>query len=582
MARNFELLFESLGHFGRYQALVYFASVFQSISCGIHYLASVFLAVTPKFVCSVAGNVSRVLVYNSSRSKVEDAWSLWTSTQSYILVQLENGDIWELNQCSRSKRENASRFTYEYSGNKTDFLCTDGYIYDHTNWQSTIVTEWDLVCQQEWLAKLTQPTFMLGVLFGAVIFGDLADRLGRRYILWLTSTGQFIFGIAVAFTFNYNSFVIVRFLLAMVSSGYLVVVFVYVTEYTGIKARTWASMHIHAFFAVGIMVVALVGYLARTWWVYQICLSVATLPFVLCCWMLPETLFWLLTEGRYEEAQKLINVMARWNKVSTPCKIAELCPMQDDLVSSRMGDHESSPMKKHSVLDLFRNWHIARRTITVWLIWFTGSLGYYVFSLSSVNFGGNEFLNLFLIGAVELPAYVIACIGMDRIGRRNTLIPFLIMSAVICGVVMLIPQNSNTLSILANMAGKFAIGIAFGLIYLYTAELYPTVVRSLAVGSGSMMCRAGSVVAPFCVYLSSVWIFFPQLIVGIMAFLSGVLTLMLPETLGKPLTNTWAEAAELDDQVTQKNRSEKSLPAQRNAALEKMEMLSQGAHGTDG
>lgn len=176
------------------------------------------------------------------------------------------------------------------------------------------------------------------------------------------------------------------------------VVFVYVTEYTGIKARTWASMHIHAFFAVGIMVVALVGYLARTWWVYQICLSVATLPFVLCCWMLPETLFWLLTEERYEEAQKLINVMARWNKVSTPCKIAELCPMQDDLVNSRMGDHDSSPMKKHNVLDLFHNWHIARRTITVWLIWFTGSLGYYVFSLSSVNFGGNEFLNLFLIG----------------------------------------------------------------------------------------------------------------------------------------------------------------------------------------
>ncbi|XP_013931688.1 PREDICTED: solute carrier family 22 member 16-like [Thamnophis sirtalis] len=181
MARNFELLFESLGHFGRYQALVYFASVFQSISCGIHYLSSVFLAVTPKFVCNIAGNVSRVLVYNSSHSNIEDAWSLWTSTQNYILVQLENGDVWELNQCSRSKRENASGFTYEYSGNKTDFHCTDGYIYDHTNWQSTIVTEWDLVCQQEWLAKLTQPTFMLGVLVGAVIFGDLADRYSMGF-----------------------------------------------------------------------------------------------------------------------------------------------------------------------------------------------------------------------------------------------------------------------------------------------------------------------------------------------------------------------------------------------------------------
>lgn len=66
-----------------------------------------------------------------------------------------------------------------------------------------------------------------------------------------------------------------------------------------------------------------------------------------------------------------------------------------------------------------------------------------------------------------------------------------------------------------------------------------------------------------------------------MAFLSGVLTLLLPETLGKPLTNTWAEAAELDDRVTKNSHSEKYLPAQSDAALEKMEMLNQGARGTD-
>nr|XP_020657017.1 solute carrier family 22 member 16 isoform X1 [Pogona vitticeps] len=581
MARNFELLFDSLGPFGRYQAWVYFASVFQSISCGIHYLASVFLAVTPKFVCRAPGNVSSVLIDNSSSSRIEDAWALWTSTESYILVQLTNGDVWELNRCSRTKREDTSEFTYAYSGNKTDFPCVDGFTYDHSKWQSTIVTEWDLVCQHEWLAKLTQPTFMMGVLLGAVIFGDLADRMGRRHIMWFTSTGQFIFGIAVAFTFNYISFVIVRFLLAMVSSGYLVVVFVYVTEYIGIKARTWASMHVHAFFAVGIMVVALVGYLAQTWWVYQICLSIATLPFLLCCWTLPETPFWLLTEGRYEEAQEVINTMARWNKISSPCKISELCSVQDDLVNSRMGDNDNSPVKKHNILDLFRNWHIARRTITVWLVWFTGSLGYYVFSLSSVNLGGNEYLNLFLIGAVELPAYIIACIGMDKLGRRNTLIPFLISSAVICAVVMLIPQDFNILTVLANMAGKFAIGVAFGLIYLYTAELYPTVARSLAVGSGSMMCRVGSVVAPFCVYLSSVWIYMPQLIVGIMAFMSGVLTLMLPETLGKSLTNTWAEAAELDNKVNKDSGSRNSLPVQSVPVLEKVEMLSREAHEID-
>ncbi|XP_025896488.1 solute carrier family 22 member 16 [Nothoprocta perdicaria] len=567
MAASSERLFDSLGHFGRFQAYVYFASVFQAMSCGIHYLASVFMAVTPNFVCDIPGNVSRVLSYNSSGSSIEDIWTLWTSRENYIVVYLENGETWELNQCSRSKREVNSDLTYEYKGNKSEFSCSDGFLYDHAKWKSTIVTEWDLVCDREWLAKLIQPTFMLGVLIGAVIFGDIADRMGRQRVIWFTSAGQFVFGIAVAFTFDYYSFVVVRFLLAMVSSGYLVVAFVYVTEFVGTKARTWASMHVHAFFAVGVMVVALVGFLVRTWWVYQIFLSITTLPFVLCCWMLPETPFWLLSEERYEDAQKVIDIMARWNKVSTPCKVSELCSVQQDhLGNGRTGDNDVSSTKKHNILDLFCNWPIARRTITVWLVWFTGSLGYYVFSLSSVNLGGNEYLNLFLIGAVELPSYVIACIGMDKLGRRNTLIPFLLSSALICVLIMFIPQDFNILIILANMAGKFSIGVAFGLIYLYTAELYPTIVRSLAVGSGSMMCRVGSVVAPFCVYLRSVWIFMPLLLVGIMALLSGILTIMLPETLGKPLTNTLIEAAELGRNT--ENSSGKTRP-------EKIEMFGQ-------
>ncbi|NWV85888.1 S22AG protein, partial [Dasyornis broadbenti] len=572
----------------RFQACVYFASVFQSMSCGIHYLASVFMAVTPNFVCGFPGNVSSVLFHNSSASSIEDIWTLWTSTENYIVVQLENGEIWELDQCSRSKREVSLDLAYEYKGNKSAFPCSDGFLYDDTKWKSTVVTQWDLVCDQEWLAKLIQPTFMLGVLIGAVIFGDIADRLGRQRVIWFTSAGQFVFGIAVAFTFDYYSFVIVRFLLAMVSSGYLVVAFVYVTEFVGIKARTWASMHVHAFFAMGIMIVALVGFLVRTWWVYQIFLSIATLPFVLCCWMLPETPFWLLSEDRYEDAQKVIDTMARWNKVSTPCKVSELCSVQqDDVASGRVGDNDTSSTKKHNILDLFCNWQIARRTITVWLIWFTGSLGYYVFSLSSVSLGGNEYLNLFLIGAVELPCYIIACIAMDKLGRRNTLIPFLILSALICVLIMFIPQDFNILIILANMAGKFCIGVAFGLIYLYTAELYPTIVRSLAVGSGSMMCRVGSVVAPFCVYLRSVWIFMPlvatvyffQLLVGIMALLSGILTIMLPETLGKPLTNTLMEATEIGR--NKKSCSEKTPPAHSGTALEKIEMFGQETVSTD-
>lgn len=189
-----------------------------------------------------------------------------------------------------------------------------------------------------------------------------------------------------------------------VSSGYLVVVFVYVTEFTGIKVRTWTSQHVHAAFAVGIMVVALTGYLVRVWWIYQIILSTCTSPFLLFCWKFPETPFYLIAKGRYQEAQALLDTVARVNGIEHSLKVEELLEPKERengkaLLEEVEGQRQAAaPEKRLSILDLFGSWRMAARTCTVWAIWFIGSLGYYVFSLGSVNLGGNQYINLFLAG----------------------------------------------------------------------------------------------------------------------------------------------------------------------------------------
>ncbi|KAM6906031.1 solute carrier family 22 member 16 [Lycodopsis pacificus] len=552
-----ERIFDEIGHFKRFQACLYFAVVFQAIACGIHYLASVFLVQTPNFACSVPGNITDVLYGNLTGSSLEDILPVFTSRTGPLVVRTTEGEQWELSRCRCALRINPKYFTYDFDGNKTVKACDGNFVYDHTEVHQSIVTDWDLVCEKEWLAKLCQPTFMLGVLVGALLFGDLADRVGRVKILMFTSLCQFGFGVSVAFSGNYYIFLVLRFLLAMVSSGYLVVVFVYVTEFTGIKVRTWTSMHVHAAFAVGIMVVALTGYLVRVWWIYQIILSTCTSPFLLVCWKFPETPFYLMAKGRYKDAQTLVDAIAHFNGLDCKLKVQELLEPEErengrallDEAEQRPSQHE----KKLSILDLFSTWRMAGRTCTVWAIWFIGSLGYYVFSLGSVNLGGNQYINLFLAGAVELPSYLVGCFAMDRIGRKKTCAPALLLAGVACMLIIVVPADINALAIVLSMTGKFAIAIAFGLIYLYTCELYPTIIRSLAVGSGSMMCRVGSVVAPFCVYLADVWIYLPQLIVGILAFIIGVLTLLLPETLGKPLTNTLEEAEALGCQPSKKD-----------------------------
>ncbi|XP_023256270.1 solute carrier family 22 member 16 [Seriola lalandi dorsalis] len=545
-----ERIFDELGHFKRFQACLYFAAVFQAVACGIHYLASVFLVETPNFVCSVPGNITDVLYGNLTVSSLEEVLPVFKSGTGPLVVRTSEGEQWELSRCRCALRIDPKGFTYDFDGNKTVKACVGNFVYDRSEVQQSIVTDWDLVCEKEWLAKLCQPTFMLGVLIGALMFGDIADRVGRVRILMITSLCQFGLGVAVAFSGNYYFFVVLRFLLAMVSSGYLVVVFVYVTEFTGIKVRTWTSMHVHAAFAVGIMVVALTGYLVRVWWIYQIILSICTSPFLFFCWKFPETPFYLMAKGRYKDTQTLLDAIARFNGLECRLKAEDLLEPEERengraLLEKEAEERPSQSEKKLSILDLFGSWRMAGRTCTVWAIWFIGSLGYYVFSLGSVNLGGNQYINLFLAGAVELPSYLVGCFAMDRIGRKKTCAPALLLAGVACMLIIVVPADIEVLAIALCMTGKFAIAIAFGLIYLYTCELYPTIIRSLAVGSGSMMCRVGSVVAPFCVYLADVWVYLPQLIVGILAFIIGVLTLLLPETLGKPLTTTLEEAEAL-------------------------------------
>uniref|UniRef100_A0A3Q3NEU4 Solute carrier family 22 member 16 n=3 Tax=Mastacembelus armatus TaxID=205130 RepID=A0A3Q3NEU4_9TELE len=545
-----ERIFDQLGHFKRFQACVYFAAVFQAIACGIHYLASVFLVNTPNFVCSVPGNITDVLYHNLTGHSVEDILPMFRPDEGSLVVKTSEGEQWELSRCRCALRIDPKGFSYDFDGNKTVKACDGKFLYDHSEVYQSIVTEWDLVCENEWLAKLCQPSFMLGVLIGALVFGDIADRVGRVRILMFTSLCQFGFGVAVAFSGNYYFFATLRFFLAMVSSGYLVVVFVYVTEFTGIKVRTWTSMHVHAAFAVGVMVVALTGYLVRIWWIYQIILSLCTTPFLLFCWKLPETPFYLIAKGRYKDAQALMDTIVHFNGIDCKLKVEELLQSEErengrDLLEQEAEKRPLKSEKKLSILDLFGSWRMVGRTCTVWAIWFIGSLGYYVFSLGSVNLGGNQYMNLFLAGLVEIPSYLVACFAMDRIGRKKTCAPALLLAGTACMLIIVVPADIKILVITLSMIGKFAIAIAFGLIYLYTCELYPTIIRSLAVGSGSMMCRVGSVVAPFCVYLAEVWVYLPQLIVGILAFIIGVLTLLLPETLGRPLTTTLEEAEAL-------------------------------------
>ena len=86
--------------------------------------------------------------------------------------------------------------------------------------------------------------------------------------------------------------------------------------------------------------------------------------------------------------------------------------------------------------------------------------------------------------------------------------------------------------------GKLAITTSYGVIYIYTAELFPTVIRNAGVGTSSLCARIGGIICPYINMLITVWKPLPLIIYGILAFIGGMLTLLLPETLNKELPET--------------------------------------------
>lgn len=88
------------------------------------------------------------------------------------------------------------------------------------------------------------------------------------------------------------------------------------------------------------------------------------------------------------------------------------------------------------------------------------------------------------------------------------------------------------------MVGKFGITTGTALMFVYTAELFPTVVRNTATGMCTTASRVGSCIAPFLLKLSQYFKYLPYITLGSLAVVSAFATVFLPESFGRPLPQT--------------------------------------------
>ena len=155
--------------------------------------------------------------------------------------------------------------------------------------------------------------------------------------------------------------------------------------------------------------------------------------------------------------------------------------------------------------------------------------------------GGSLYMNFAMGSLSEIPATLIGSVLVDKIGRKKTLSGGYIIGGLACLFCVTLTPQSDAQKYTA-MLGKFGITAAFSCIFVYAAELFPTVLRSAGMGMSSTAARVGGIAAPLVVTMTvRVFSSMPLLIFGIFGFSAGLVILLCPETLGREPPSTIAD-----------------------------------------
>ncbi|XP_074748653.1 solute carrier family 22 member 13-like isoform X2 [Strix uralensis] len=409
-----------------------------------------------------------------------------------------------------------------YGLNATE-KCSNGWVYPSAQ-PPSLLTEFDLVCDRKDLNDISQSIYMLGLLLGAMIFGPLSDRVGRRPIFLISILLQGLFGVGVAFVPHFYVYMAFRCVVGASVSGILITALALATEWAGVSSRPKAVLISHCFFAIGQMILAGLSYGIRNWRLLEIAGSAPVFALFFYIWVLPESARWLVTKGRIEEAKKVLQKAASINKRTIPPGLLEQLKPE-------------TQSKSGSTLDLFRKKHLRKVTLIMLCTWFTGSLVYYGLSLNVTSFGLDIYLTQLAFGVVELAARYSCIFLLQWFGRKKTQAVVLLLSGLMCLIIICIPEDQPVATTVLAVIGKFTATASFSTSYVYTAELFPTVIRQTGVGLCSMSARVAGIMAPLIRLLGQYHRAIPMATFGSAPVVGGLLCFLLPETRGTDLVD---------------------------------------------
>ncbi|NLT29129.1 MAG: MFS transporter, partial [Propionibacterium sp.] len=328
----------------------------------------------------------------------------------------------------------------------------------------------------------------------------LADRIGRRHVFALT---LLIYGLATgaaALSIGVGMLIVLRFIVGLGLGAELPVASTLVSEFAPRKIRGRVVVALEAFWALGWIMAALIGFfvvpIGDDGWRWALAVGLVPTAYALVVrFGLPESVRFLESKGRHGEAEAAVQAFEESAGVEGPTE-AEIAE------TNRLADERIAPGAREGV-SIWSS-RLRARTIALWLVWFGINFSYYgVFiwlpTLLAERFGDltTSFGYTLIITLAQLPGYAAAAWLIEVWGRRITLATFLAGSAV-SAVFFGLSDSPTQLIVAGCFLSFFNLG-AWGALYAIGPELYPTNVRGTGTGAAAGFGRIASIVAPLVV-----------------------------------------------------------------------------------
>ncbi|XP_020815065.1 organic cation transporter protein isoform X1 [Drosophila serrata] len=550
---DFDDILGQIGEFGRFQRRNYLLICLPVLFAAANSLSYVFTAGSPTYRCQVPGCDSPDEPDYGADWVSAAVPGTWNNQGHFTPLTCER---FVANVSSIQSRPDewcsVENFTKETE------RCQQ-FVYGST--EQTIVQQWGLQCRENlWKLAFVGTMHFAGLVVGTAISGYLADRFGRKNVFLICIVFMALTGVAQALSWNYTSFLVFALLNAVGTSGVYPLAFIIGVEMVGPRKREMCSIVLNYFYAVGEALLGLAAFLPN-WRHLQLALSLPPLLCVAYFWLVPESVRWLLARNRRAQAAVIIRRAAKVNRRDISVELMASFKEQEvnGTVLTEL-EEPGAPVELkddqiwRAVKEVFGSHILLARYAIMLFVWAVNAIVYYGLSLNATNLSGNKYFNFALVCLVEIPGYSIAWFCLRRLGRRLALSGSLLLCSATCvasGFVTMAKSDwiswscANWLVVTLFLIGKLGITSSFAVIYTFTAEMMPTVIRSGGVGVMSTFARFGAMLAPFVPLLSTYYEPLPLLLFGATSLVAGLLSLLLPETFHQKLPDTVEEAIAL-------------------------------------